>query len=80
MTRDVEGAKAFYGKTVGRQFEGMPMEDGTYWVCKDGDQPVGGITGINQARFEGVPDSGSPIWRSMTSTNGSGRRPLQAQS
>jgi uncharacterized protein len=55
MTRDVERAKAFYGETVGWQFEGMPMEGGTYWVCKDGEQPVGGILDISAARFEGVP-------------------------
>ena len=30
MTRDVEGAKAFYGDLVGWRFEGMPMEGGTY--------------------------------------------------
>ena len=55
MTRDVEGAKAFYGKMVGWRFEGMAMEGGTYWVGKDGDQPVGGIMDISGARFEGVP-------------------------
>jgi predicted enzyme related to lactoylglutathione lyase len=43
MTRDLEGAKAFYGKVVGWRFEGMAMEDGTYWVCQDGETPVGGI-------------------------------------
>jgi uncharacterized protein len=41
MTRDAEGAKAFYGKLVGWQFEDMAMPDGTYWVCRYGDQPVG---------------------------------------
>jgi uncharacterized protein len=55
MTRDVEGAKAFYGKMVGWRFEGMPMEGGIYWVCKDGDQPVGGILDISEPRFQGVP-------------------------
>ena len=55
MTRDVEGAKAFYGGTIGWRFEGMPMEDGTYWVCKAGDQMVGGIFDISQPRFEGIP-------------------------
>ena len=55
LTRDVEGAKAFYGKIAGWRFEGMSMPDGTYWVCKDGEQPVGGIMDINQPRFEGVP-------------------------
>jgi uncharacterized protein len=44
LTRDVEGAKAFYGEIAGWQFEGMPMDEGgTYWVCKDGEEPVGGI-------------------------------------
>ena len=31
------------------------MADGAYLVCKDGDQPVGGIMNISDARFEGVP-------------------------
>lgn len=55
LTRDVEGAKKFYGTIFGWQFEGMSMPDGTYWVCKAGDQPVGGILEISAARFEGVP-------------------------
>jgi uncharacterized protein len=58
MTRDVEGAKSFYGTTVGWQFDGMPMEGGTYWVCKDGDQAVGGIMDMNRPDFEGIP----PHW------------------
>lgn len=56
MTRDVERAKSFYGTTIGWRFEAMPMEDGgTYWVCKDGAEPVGGIFDISQEHFEGVP-------------------------
>ncbi len=58
MTRDPEGAKAFYGDTLGWKFEGMPMEIGTYWVCKDGDKPVGGIFDMNKPEFEGLP----PHW------------------
>jgi hypothetical protein len=38
--RDVEGAKAFYGKIAGWQFEGMPMEAGIYWARNDGEAPV----------------------------------------
>ena len=58
LTRDVEGAKAFYGKLAGWQFEGMAMPDGgTYWVAKDGEQPVGGIMDISAERFEGVPSN-----------------------
>ena len=57
-TRDLEGAKAFYGAALGWDFEAMPMEDGTYWVCKAGDKPVGGIFELNKPEFEGTP----PHW------------------
>ena len=42
-TRDVEKAKAFYEKAIGWTFDGMPMQNGTYWVAKVGDKMVGGI-------------------------------------
>jgi uncharacterized protein len=58
MTRDPEQAKAFYGKTVGWRFDGMPIAQGTYWVCKDGDAAVGGIFDMNGPEFEGIP----PHW------------------
>jgi len=58
MTRDAEAAKKFYGETLGWTFDGMPMEDGTYWVCKDGDTPVGGIMPMTRPDFEGIP----PHW------------------
>ena len=34
------------------------MVRGTYWVCKAGDTPVGGIFGMNGPEFEGLP----PQW------------------
>jgi predicted enzyme related to lactoylglutathione lyase len=80
MTRDVEGAKAFYGEMVGWRFESMPMEGGTYWVCKDGDQPVGGILDISGRASRALQGSGSPISRSTTWMRGSNRRRLRAQS
>ena len=43
MTRDAEKAKKFYGATIGWTFDAMPMPDGTYWVAKMGDKPVGGL-------------------------------------
>ncbi|MDF2780720.1 MAG: hypothetical protein K0S96_524 [Geminicoccaceae bacterium] len=60
MTRDVAGAKSFYGELLGWQFDGMPMaQGGTYWVAKDGDKPLGGIFDISaEAQLEGVP----PHW------------------
>ena len=31
MTRDIEGAKRFYGDTIGWTFEPMKIDWGTYW-------------------------------------------------
>ena len=57
MTRDPEGAKAFYGAHIGWRFEAMSMaQGGSYWICKDGDQPVAGILDMNQPGFEGIPN------------------------
>jgi predicted enzyme related to lactoylglutathione lyase len=56
VTRDVEKAKKFYGETIGWTFEGMPMPDGTYWVAKMGEQPVGGLFPIAGPQWEGVPE------------------------
>ena len=67
------GAKKFYGTIFGWQFEGMAMPDGTYWVCKDGDQPVGGIMDIGQPRFEGVPVQWFAYLTVTTSMRGSSR-------
>jgi len=59
MTRDPEGAKAFYGNSVGWTFDPMQMDKGkTYWVCMDGDKPCGGIFDMNGPDFEGLP----PHW------------------
>jgi uncharacterized protein len=57
MTRDVEKAKKFYGGTIGWTFDGMPMPDGTYWVAKMGDKPVGGLFSLSSPQFDGVPES-----------------------
>jgi uncharacterized protein len=74
MTRDPEGAKTFYGKALGWQFAGMPMPDGTYWVCKDGDSPVGGIFDMNRPEFEGIP----PHWFAYIAVDAVDRRVEQA--
>ena len=57
MTRDVEKAKKFYGSTIGWTFDGMSMPDGTYWVAKMADKPVGGLFTLKSPQFEGVPES-----------------------
>ena len=52
-----EGDKKFYGDTIGWSFEAMPMPDGTYWVAKMGDKPVGGLFPLTSPQFDGVPES-----------------------
>ncbi len=56
VTRDVEKAKKFYGGVIGWTFDGMSMPDGTYWVAKMGDQPVGGLFPIAGPQWDGVPE------------------------
>ena len=56
MTRDVEKAKKFYGDIIGWTFEAMAMPNGTYWVAKMGDKPVGGIFPLNDPAFKGVSE------------------------
>jgi predicted enzyme related to lactoylglutathione lyase len=56
VTRDVEKAKKFYGNTIGWTFDAMSMPDGTYWVAKMGDQPVGGLFPIAGPQWDGVPE------------------------
>lgn len=57
MTRDAEKAKAFYAKSIGWTFDAMPMPNGTYWVAKMGDKPVGGIFPMGGAEFDGVSEN-----------------------
>lgn len=54
MTWDVSKAKTFYEDTLGWTFEAMEMPDGTYWVIKDGDKPLGGMFELKKPKFEGV--------------------------
>jgi uncharacterized protein len=46
-TRDVEAAKSFYGQVFGWTTEERPMEQmGSYYVWKQGDDPMGGMMDI----------------------------------
>jgi predicted enzyme related to lactoylglutathione lyase len=56
MTHDPERAKRFYADTIGWTYEAMPMPDGTYWVAKMGDTPVGGIFPMSGPDFDGMPE------------------------
>ena len=60
MTRDVERAKTFYGGTIGWSFEAMPIPDGTYWIAKLGDKPVGGFFEMKGADLAKMPEQWVP--------------------
>lgn len=56
MTRDVEKAKDFYGKTLGWTVDEMDMGGGmTYYMWKNGDQMVGGMMGMGP-EMDGIPE------------------------
>ncbi len=75
MTRDAEKAKNFYASTIGWTFEAMPMPDGTYWVAKSGDVPVGGLFPLSSPQFDGVPES----WMSYLAVDDIDARVKKAQ-
>jgi predicted enzyme related to lactoylglutathione lyase len=57
-TKHPEEAKAFYGAAFGWTFDGMPMENGTYWLARIAgvEQPVAGIFTMHGPYFDGMPD------------------------
>ena len=42
-TTDVEGAKAFYGRLLGWEFEDLPAPEGSYTMCRLRGREVAGI-------------------------------------
>ena len=72
-TNDVEGAKTFYGETIGWTFEEMPLPEGTYWIAKFDDEPVAGIIDIAAVAPKAPRPIGSPISPSTMSTSASRR-------
>jgi predicted enzyme related to lactoylglutathione lyase len=75
-TRDVEKAKKFYAKTIGWTFEGMPMENGTYWVAKAGDKMVGGVFDMNSI---GLPKEVPEHWMSYLAVDDVDKRLTEAK-
>ena len=59
MTRDVESAKKFYGKSCGWKFSAMPMAEGEYTVANRGDVPTAGI--MDMTSMENLADA-PPHW------------------
>ncbi len=63
-TTDLEGAKAFYEKAIGWEFESMTMADGgTYYIAKVDGAPAAGLMEHTDNMPEGTPSH----WRSYIS-------------
>lgn len=60
MTRNIEGAKKFYGETLGWKFDAMPMPSGAYWIAKAGGVPAAGLFDISGPEYKNVPESWMP--------------------
>ena len=74
VTRDPEGFKTFYARTVGWTYEAQTQPDGEcYWVALANGEPVGGIP-TNRPGLEAFPMAGCRILPSMTSMRASRRR------
>lgn len=62
MTRDIDGAKTYYSKVCGWDWERMPMPDteaGDYWLGMRGGRPVVGMMDMTGA--PGMDDT-PPHW------------------
>ncbi|MCB2100216.1 MAG: VOC family protein [Rhodobacterales bacterium] len=58
MTRDVEGAKAFYASVLGWGADVVDVGVGPYVLFKAGDTVVGGAMAMTEPQFDGIP----PHW------------------
>jgi hypothetical protein len=55
-TWEPEIALAFYGRTLGWQFDPSPLPDGgTYWIAKKDNRPVGGVFELTEPEYSGIP-------------------------
>ncbi len=59
LTRDIEGAKAFYARLAGWSYNGMQAPGGgTYWIAEVGGKPVAGLMDMPQDMPAEIP----PHW------------------
>jgi len=55
-TWEPEIALAFYGRTLGWQFDPAPLPDGSgYWIARKEGRPVGGIFELTAPNYSGIP-------------------------
>lgn len=56
VTRDVEGAKAFYASVCGWTYEAMQFGEMTYTIAMSNGAPAGGMFEMKGPEFEGKPE------------------------
>jgi uncharacterized protein len=78
-TWEPEIALAFYGRTLGWQFEPADLPDGAaYWIARKDGKPVGGVLGLTEPDYSGIPShwmtymSVADIDRAETDTQSAG--------
>ena len=55
-TWEPEVALAYYGRTLGWQFEPASLPDGAaYWIARKDGRPVGGIFELTEPDYTGIP-------------------------
>jgi uncharacterized protein len=55
-TWEPEAALAFYGRTLGWEFEPSTLPDGAgYWIARKDGRPVGGVFELTAPDYDGVP-------------------------
>jgi hypothetical protein len=75
MSNDVGAAKAFYETAMGWTFDAMPMDEGTYWLAKNGDTPAGGM----MAMPDGMPPGTPSHWMAYIAVDDIDARLAQAE-
>jgi predicted enzyme related to lactoylglutathione lyase len=55
-TWEPESALAFYGRTLGWEFQDAELPDGSeYWIASKEGSPVGGVFGLKDPDYNGIP-------------------------
>jgi len=74
MTGDVQGAKAFYGKLLGWQFQDIQSGEMTYTMIKTADRELGGMM-ATPPEAKGMP----PAWGAYVTVDDVDARAAQAE-
>jgi uncharacterized protein len=55
-TWEPDAARAFYGRTLGWEFEQVALPDAAeYWIARKEGKPVGGVFALSEPDYAGIP-------------------------